>query len=76
MPLDYIKFAMKATVIKKIRERKAAKPIKPTGEELLSRTQSRAASIHESMYSNVRAFHLLVASPLLMKFLNTACQLH
>jgi len=56
MPLDYIKFAMKATVIKKIRERKAAKPIKPTGEESLSRTQSRAASIHESMYSNRVSF--------------------
>jgi len=55
-PLDLIKFAMKATVIKAFRrrrERKAAEAARTTGSGVpLTRTSSRAASIHESMYSN------------------------
>ncbi|CAA7261199.1 unnamed protein product [Cyclocybe aegerita] len=56
IPLDWIKFAMKATVIKRLHERRLGK----TREEVaaraagvpITRTQSRAASIHESLYSN------------------------
>jgi H+-transporting ATPase len=60
-PLDLIKFAMKATVIKYIRERrekKAADELRKSqgGEIPLVRTQSRAASIHESLYSNRVSF--------------------
>ncbi|KAK1230065.1 hypothetical protein PQX77_006881 [Marasmius sp. AFHP31] len=55
IPLDWIKFAMKATVIKYLRERreKAARTV-PRNEEgvPITRTTSRVASIHESMYSN------------------------
>jgi H+-transporting ATPase len=57
-PLDWIKFAMKATVIKGFRqrrERKAAEAAR-TGEVPLTRTTSRAASIHESLYSNRVSF--------------------
>jgi len=49
---------MKATVIKYVRSR-AARPIKPITDEggvTLTRTQSRAASIHESFYSNRVSF--------------------
>ncbi|CAE6344314.1 unnamed protein product [Rhizoctonia solani] len=59
-PLDWIKFAMKATVIKWFRtrrERKAAEVARATGGEVpLTRTTSRAASIHESLYSNRVSF--------------------
>jgi len=60
-PLDWIKFAMKATVIKKMRERhdrkiaEAAARVSEGGIPI-TRTQSRAASIHESMYSNRVSF--------------------
>jgi H+-transporting ATPase len=55
-PLDLVKFAMKATVIKYLRERHqaetaAAVAATPAGVPIF-RTQSRAASIHESLYSN------------------------
>jgi len=55
LPLDLIKFAMKATIIKALRERKARQVkaiVAQTGDVPLTRTQSRAASIHESLYSN------------------------
>lgn len=60
-PLDWIKFAMKATVIKKMRERhdrKAAEAAARASEGgiPITRTQSRAASIHESLYSNRVSF--------------------
>jgi len=58
-PLDGIKFAMKATIIKYLRERKQraalAEAMAQHAEEpgvALSRTRSRAASIHESFYEN------------------------
>jgi H+-transporting ATPase len=50
---------MKATVIKYIRNRNAkriAKTEPETGRIELHRTQSRAASIHEAMYSNRVSF--------------------
>jgi H+-transporting ATPase len=51
MPLDWIKFGMKATIIRRIRERREAK----------ARTEvplpiTRTQSIHESMYSNRVSF--------------------
>ncbi|KAK7021921.1 hypothetical protein VNI00_017150 [Paramarasmius palmivorus] len=56
IPLDWIKFAMKATVIKYLRQRRqaaAAKAAARVGDGVpITRTQSRAASIHESLYSN------------------------
>ncbi|EJC97611.1 plasma-membrane proton-e [Fomitiporia mediterranea MF3/22] len=58
IPLDWIKFAMKATVIRYLRERheaaarKEARETSEAGGVPLTRTQSRAASIHESLYSN------------------------
>ncbi|KAG8900418.1 plasma membrane H+-ATPase [Tulasnella sp. 403] len=55
LPLDLIKFAMKATIIKSLRERKRREiraAVASTGDIPLTRTQSRAASIHESLYSN------------------------
>ncbi|KAJ7638245.1 hypothetical protein FB45DRAFT_902372 [Roridomyces roridus] len=61
MPLDLIKFAMRATVIKYLRDRqeaaraRAAQTSPDTGVPM-TRTQSRAASIHESMYSNRVSF--------------------
>jgi H+-transporting ATPase len=57
-PLDLIKFAMKATVIKKLRARHELTAIKVSDETgvPMTRTQSRAASIHESMYSNRVSF--------------------
>jgi H+-transporting ATPase len=57
MPLDWIKFAMKATVIKSMRARREAKAaqVSSTGVPI-TRTQSRAASIHESLYSNRVSF--------------------
>jgi len=58
IPLDWIKFAMKATVIKYLRERRAKQAAAaPTVEGVpMTRTQSRAASIHESLYSNRVSF--------------------
>jgi H+-transporting ATPase len=59
-PLDLIKFAMKATVIKSLRARHEAAVHKASlegaGGVPLARTQSRAASIHESLYSNRVSF--------------------
>ncbi|KAG6377316.1 hypothetical protein JVT61DRAFT_15105 [Boletus reticuloceps] len=60
-PLDWIKFAMKATVIKKMRERHDRKVAEAAvraseGGIPITRTQSRAASIHESLYSNRVSF--------------------
>lgn len=61
VPLDLIKFAMKATVIKYLRERherakaEHTRASAETGIPII-RTQSRAASIHESMYSNRTSF--------------------
>ncbi|EJD40156.1 plasma membrane H+-transporting ATPase [Auricularia subglabra TFB-10046 SS5] len=60
IPLDLIKFAMKASVIKYLRERKQRQAMEEVAAQSrardegvpLSRTQSRAASIHESLYSN------------------------
>lgn len=60
LPLDLIKFAMKASVIKYLRDRRmrqiAADVRASTGEIPLTRTQSRAASVHESLYSNRVSF--------------------
>ncbi|KAJ7275735.1 hypothetical protein C8J57DRAFT_1434527 [Mycena rebaudengoi] len=63
IPLDWIKFAMKATVIKYLRERRiaqqaaaAASPAASSDGVPMTRTQSRAASIHESLYSNRVSF--------------------
>ncbi|KAH8113836.1 plasma-membrane proton-e [Phellopilus nigrolimitatus] len=59
IPLDWIKFAMKATVIKKLRARHTAAQLaeaSSTGGVPLTRTQSRAASLHESLYSNRVSF--------------------
>ncbi|KAI1789272.1 plasma-membrane proton-e [Ganoderma leucocontextum] len=59
-PLDLIKFAMKATIIKSLRARHIAavaqeQQSKETGVPM-TRTTSRAASIHESLYSNRVSF--------------------
>lgn len=59
VPLDWLKFAMKATIIKFLRERherQAAEAMQTQGGVPLARTQSRAASIHESLYSNRVSF--------------------
>ena len=60
LPLDLIKFAMKATLIKWLHarhERQAAKEIAAQAEGVpLTRTQSRAASINQSLYSNRTTF--------------------
>ena len=60
VPLDLIKFAMKATVIKYLRNRhELAKAAATRAAETgipIARTQSRAASIHESLYSNRTSF--------------------
>ncbi|KAH9843774.1 plasma membrane H+-transporting ATPase [Rhodofomes roseus] len=57
VPLDWIKFAMKATVIKSLRKRHEAELAK-SGETgiTLSRTRSRAASVNASLYSNRVSF--------------------
>lgn len=48
---------MKATVIKFIRQRREHKAAKEAATGIpITRTQSRAASIHESMYSNRVSF--------------------
>jgi len=57
MPLDYIKFAMKATIIKRLRERRERANVQKASTGIpVTRTQSRAASIHESLYSNRVSF--------------------
>lgn len=57
IPLDWIKFAMKATVIKYLRERHEAQLAAQASTGVpLTRTQSRAASINESLYSNRVSF--------------------
>jgi H+-transporting ATPase len=60
LPLDLVKFAMKATVIKFLRRRHEAKlhrEIAEGGEGVpMTRTQSRVGSIHESLYSNRVSF--------------------
>ena len=58
IPLDWIKFGMKATIIKYLRERHnqvVAQHAKESGVPM-TRTTSRAASIHESLYSNRVSF--------------------
>jgi len=57
IPLDWIKFAMKATVIKSLRRRRELKAVEEAAAGIpLTRTRSRAASIHESLYSNRVSF--------------------
>jgi len=57
IPLDWIKFAMKATVIKSLRRRRELKAVEEAASGVpLTRTRSRAASIHESLYSNRVSF--------------------
>jgi H+-transporting ATPase len=57
IPLDWIKFAMKATVIKSLRQRRERAALKEASTGVpITRTQSRAASIHESLYSNRVSF--------------------
>lgn len=55
-PMDLIKFAMKATVIKYLHERHERTLRQETQQAAsgvpITRTQSRVASIHESLYSN------------------------
>ncbi|KAH9938690.1 plasma-membrane proton-e [Fomitopsis serialis] len=58
VPLDWIKFAMKATIIKSLRQRREAELAASGGETniSISRTRSRAASVNESLYSNRVSF--------------------
>lgn len=57
IPLDWIKFAMKATIIKSLRQRRERKAVQQAATGIpITRTRSRAASIHESMYSNRVSF--------------------
>lgn len=57
MPLDWIKFAMKATVIKWLRRRREERVAQEAAMGVpMIRTQSRAASIHESFYGNRVSF--------------------
>jgi H+-transporting ATPase len=57
VPLDWIKFALKATIIKSIRKRREAKIAKEASTGVpMTRTTSRATSIHESLYSNRVSF--------------------
>ncbi|KIJ36950.1 hypothetical protein M422DRAFT_178738 [Sphaerobolus stellatus SS14] len=57
VPLDFIKFSMKATVIKFLRERRMKQIAQEVSSDIpLTRTQSRAASVHESLYSNRVSF--------------------
>ena len=58
--MDLIKFAMKATIIKYLRNRHERTLRQETAQAAsgvpITRTQSRAASIHESLYSNRVSF--------------------
>ncbi|KDR79785.1 hypothetical protein GALMADRAFT_277203 [Galerina marginata CBS 339.88] len=53
VPLDWIKFAMRATIIRHLRERRLRKQ---RAGPPLERTVSRVTSIHESLYSNRTSF--------------------
>ncbi|KAF8812585.1 plasma membrane H+-transporting ATPase [Phlegmacium glaucopus] len=56
-PLDWIKFAMKATIIKRLERRRLGLTQQAVASGIpLTRTPSRAASIHESLYSNRTSF--------------------
>ncbi|KAJ7094405.1 hypothetical protein C8R44DRAFT_645477 [Mycena epipterygia] len=56
IPLDWIKFAMKATVIKSLRERRLAQQAAvPLADASIARTRSHT-SLHESLYSNRVSF--------------------
>jgi H+-transporting ATPase len=59
-PLDFVKFTMKATVIKYLRQRRerrtAADAALGVAGVPLVKTTSRAASVHESLYSNRVSF--------------------
>ncbi|KAJ7368999.1 hypothetical protein DFH08DRAFT_763110 [Mycena albidolilacea] len=56
IPLDWIKFAMKATVIKSLRERRLAQQVKvPPSAGEITRVRSHA-SRHESLYANRVSF--------------------
>ncbi|PPQ69946.1 hypothetical protein CVT25_001990 [Psilocybe cyanescens] len=54
IPLDWVKFAMKATIIRHIRNKRLGNYAE-SGPPL-ERTSSRVASIHESLYSNRTTF--------------------
>jgi H+-transporting ATPase len=54
-PMDLVKFAMKATVIKYLRNR-ALKKLPPTGVEGGGAPITRTVSRHESLYSNRTSF--------------------
>ena len=58
--MDLIKFAMKATIIRYLRDRHNRQMELQTKQAAqgvpITRTQSRAASIHESLYSNRVSF--------------------
>ncbi|KAH9478206.1 ATPase 6, plasma membrane-type [Psilocybe cubensis] len=54
IPLDWVKFAMKATVIRHLRNKRLGEYAE-SGPPL-ERTSSRVASIHESLYSNRTTF--------------------
>ncbi|CAL1698773.1 unnamed protein product [Somion occarium] len=57
LPLDLVKFGMKATIIKYLRERHIKALAKETAEGVpIVRTQSRVASINESLYRNRVSF--------------------
>lgn len=47
---------MKATVIKSLRRRRESKMVQEAAGIPITRTQSRATSIHESLYSNRVSF--------------------
>jgi H+-transporting ATPase len=58
-PMDFVKFAMKATVIKYLRQRheqKIAQEVKKGQGITMTRTTSRVGSIHESLYGNRVSF--------------------
>ncbi|KAF8800996.1 plasma membrane H+-transporting ATPase [Phlegmacium glaucopus] len=57
IPLNGLKFAMNATVIKYLRQRRKLKAAQEaTTSASITRTQSQTASIHDSMYSNRMSF--------------------
>ncbi|CAG7850029.1 Plasma membrane ATPase 1; AltName: Full=Proton pump 1 [Serendipita indica DSM 11827] len=60
LPLDFVKFAMKATIIKYLRQRheqQIAQEVRGQSQGVpMARTTSRVGSIHESLYSNRVSF--------------------
>ncbi|PVF94102.1 plasma-membrane proton-e [Serendipita vermifera] len=59
LPMDLVKFAMKATVIKYLRQRHEqmlAQEVKKGSGITMTRTTSRVGSIHESLYGNRVSF--------------------